>query len=132
MALNVRVEVPYLKPLDSLLTHISLYGTAYTFSRKFFTGWVIVSLLWAIFSFSAVTIFPIIEGRHLLLSWARALFGVKSEGKVSYEFDHHRRQNRQQDEESEEGIAEKKEANDTTAPVSLLEKSDAEKVRGST
>lgn len=50
---------------------ISLYGTAYQFSKKFFTGWVIVSLLWAFFSFGSVTVYPIIEERHCLLSWVK-------------------------------------------------------------
>jgi hypothetical protein len=49
----------------------SLYGTAYQFSKKFFTGWVIVSLLWAFFSFGSVTLYPIIEERHRLLSWVK-------------------------------------------------------------
>jgi hypothetical protein len=49
----------------------SLYSTAYQFSKKFFTGWVIVSLLWAFFSFGSVTLYPIIEERHRLLSWVK-------------------------------------------------------------
>ncbi|KAI4750378.1 sodium symporter family protein [Aureobasidium sp. EXF-3400] len=48
---------------------LSLYGTAYQFSKNFFTGWVIVSLLWAFFSFGSVTVYPIIEERRRLLSW---------------------------------------------------------------
>lgn len=67
----------------------SLYGTAYKFSKKFFTGWVIVSLLWAFFSFFAVTIFPIIEDRHLLWSWATDLLGTKAKAAKKDEFDHH-------------------------------------------
>jgi hypothetical protein len=96
-----------------------MYGTAYKFSKKFFTGWVIVSLLWAFFSFFGVTIFPIIEGRHLLLSWARDLFGKG--GKVQHrdEFDHHHYSPRY--DESSEGIEEKQNIDDTTAPVDLKE-----------
>ncbi|KAI4764881.1 sodium symporter family protein [Aureobasidium sp. EXF-3400] len=52
---------------------LSLYGTAYQFSKEFFTGWVIVSLLWACFSFGSVTVYPIIEERHRLFSWVRCL-----------------------------------------------------------
>ncbi|KAM0748095.1 hypothetical protein T439DRAFT_358672 [Meredithblackwellia eburnea MCA 4105] len=51
-----------------ILWPLPLYGSAYVFSRPFFTGWVIVSLLWAFFAFGSVTILPIIEGRHTLLS----------------------------------------------------------------
>jgi hypothetical protein len=53
----------------------SLYGTAYHFSKSFFTGWVIVSLLWAFFSFGSVTIYPIIEERRRLLSWIKDISG---------------------------------------------------------
>ncbi|KAK4057524.1 hypothetical protein OIO90_001593 [Microbotryomycetes sp. JL221] len=52
----------------------SLYGTGYIFSRSFFTGWVIVSLLWAIFAFACVVILPIVEGRHTLASLFVSLF----------------------------------------------------------
>ncbi|THW12977.1 sodium symporter family protein [Aureobasidium pullulans] len=52
---------------------LSLYGTAYQFSKSFFTGWVVVSLLWAIFSFASVTVYPIIEERRRLLSWVKDL-----------------------------------------------------------
>ena len=73
-----------------LTPHPSLYGTAYKFSRNFFTGWVIVSLLWAIFSFFSVTIYPIIEGRHLLFSWAKDLVGKGGKSGHGDEFDHHK------------------------------------------
>ncbi|KAM0786770.1 hypothetical protein ACM66B_002205 [Microbotryomycetes sp. NB124-2] len=52
----------------------SMYGTGYIFSRKFFTGWVIVSLLWAIFAFASVVVLPIVEGRHTLASLVKSAF----------------------------------------------------------
>lgn len=67
-----------------------MYGTAYQFSKRFFTGWVIVSLLWAIFAFSGVTIYPIIEGRRLLMSWVLALVGRGPTDPHEDELDHHR------------------------------------------
>ena len=78
----------------------SLYGTAYKFSKKFFTGWVIVSLLWAFFSFFSVTLYPIVEGRHLLWLWAKELVGKGTAGRGEWAdgFDHHRR--KQHDDES--------------------------------
>lgn len=72
---------------------LSLYGTAYKFSKKFFTGWVIVSLLWAFFAFFGVTIFPLIEGRHLLLSWIKDLVTKNVKAERPDEFDHHRHTN---------------------------------------
>lgn len=92
----------------------SLYGTAYKFSKKFFTGWVIVSLLWAFFSFFSVTIFPIIEGRHLLWSWAKSLFGKRGDVQHGDEFDHH--QHRQRYDESPKDIEEKQSANGIVEP----------------
>lgn len=65
---------------------ISLYGTAYQFSRKFFTGWIIISLLWAFLSFGCVTVYPIIEERHRLLSWVKE-FSRKSKGEETYSVD---------------------------------------------
>lgn len=76
----------------------SLYGTAYMFSKEFFTGWVIVSLLWAFFAFIAVTVFPIIEGRRLLFSWFKDLFEKKHT--QSHEDRVHRHDAKQEDGES--------------------------------
>ncbi|KZP03885.1 Na+/solute symporter [Athelia psychrophila] len=47
---------------------LSMYGDGYIFSKTFFRGWVIVSVLWAFFAIFAVTVFPVIEGRHTLVS----------------------------------------------------------------
>jgi len=67
-----------------------MYGSTYIFSRQFFVGWVIVSLLWAIFSFSGVTVYPIIEGRHVLVSWFKVLLGKGDHAQHAEEYDHHR------------------------------------------
>lgn len=90
------------------------------FSKKFFTGWVIVSLLWVFFSFSSVTVFPIIEGRHLLLSWAKDLFGKGSKGQHRDEFDYH--QHRQRYDESDESATaskEKENIHESDVPVAI-------------
>ena len=99
----------------------SLYGTAYQFSKKFFTGWVIVSLLWAFFSFFSVTVFPIIEGRHLLLSWAKALVGKSGKGEHRDEFDHHHHVQRYAESGSAEAIEEKGNGSDKSVPVDVKE-----------
>lgn len=87
------------------------------FSRSFFTGWVIVSLLWAIFSFSSVTIYPIIEGRHLLASWTRSLLGKGDTAQHGDEFDHH--QHRQKDEESDSSNSNKDGITEVTTSVDV-------------
>lgn len=41
-----------------------LYGTGYIFSKKFFTGWVSVGIIWLFFSMLCVGVYPLWEGRH--------------------------------------------------------------------
>lgn len=43
-----------------------LYGTGYIFSKPFFTGWVVVGIIWIFCSFIGVGLFPIYEGRETL------------------------------------------------------------------
>jgi len=43
-----------------------MYGSGYIFSKKFFTGWVTVGILWIFCSFGAVGLFPVWEGRKTL------------------------------------------------------------------
>jgi urea-proton symporter len=56
---------------------LSMYGSGYIFSRQFFTGWVIVSLLWTFGAIFAVTLFPLIEGRHTLGAFIKEFIGRK-------------------------------------------------------
>lgn len=46
-----------------ILWPIPMYGTSYVFSKKFFTGWVVVGILWLFCTFFGVVIFPLYEGR---------------------------------------------------------------------
>ncbi|KAF6237616.1 hypothetical protein HO173_004506 [Letharia columbiana] len=47
-----------------ILWPMPLYGTGYIFSKKFFTGWVSVGILWLFCSSFCVGLFPLWEGRH--------------------------------------------------------------------
>lgn len=49
-----------------ILWPMPLYGTGYVFSQKFFTGWVVVGILWLWCSIGMVGIYPVFEGRHSL------------------------------------------------------------------
>ena len=40
-----------------------MYGTGYVFSKKFFTGWVSVGILWLFCSAFCVGLYPLWEGR---------------------------------------------------------------------
>ena len=46
-----------------ILWPMPMYGSGYIFSEKFFTGWVVVGILWLFCSTAAVGIFPLIQGR---------------------------------------------------------------------
>lgn len=47
-----------------VLWPMPLYGTGYIFSKKFFTGWVSMGILWLFFSAFCVGLFPLWKGRH--------------------------------------------------------------------
>ena len=46
-----------------VLWPMPLYGTGYVFSKKFFTGWVVVGILWMFCSVFCVGLYPLWEGR---------------------------------------------------------------------
>ncbi|KAL4993848.1 Sodium:solute symporter family-domain-containing protein [Aspergillus recurvatus] len=46
-----------------LLWPIPMYGSGYVFSKKFFTGWVVVGIIWLFGTASGVILFPLWEGR---------------------------------------------------------------------
>jgi hypothetical protein len=49
-----------------ILWPMPIYGTGYVFSEKFFTGWVVVGIMWLFFSAFCVCVYPIFEGRKSL------------------------------------------------------------------
>ncbi len=51
-----------------------LYGTGYIFSKPFFTGWVVVGIIWIFCSLGAVGIFPVYQGRHTLYNTFKFIF----------------------------------------------------------
>ncbi|CAF1061659.1 unnamed protein product [Adineta steineri] len=46
-----------------------MYGTAYVFSKSFFTGWVSIGIIWMFFSFCIVGIYPIVENQSKFSKW---------------------------------------------------------------
>lgn len=57
-----------------VLWPMPMYGTGYIFSKKFFTGWVVVGIMWLIGSLCCVGIFPVWEGRKDLFGTARSIY----------------------------------------------------------
>lgn len=47
-----------------VLWPMPMYGTGYVFSKKFFTAWVVIGIIWLFFSTFCVGIYPLFEGRH--------------------------------------------------------------------
>lgn len=57
-----------------ILWPMPLFGTAYVFSKTFFTGWVSVSIAWLFCSSVCVGLFPLWEGREGIMRVVRGLF----------------------------------------------------------
>jgi len=57
-----------------ILWPMPMYGSGYIFSQKFFTGWVVVGIMWLFFSVFCVGIYPVFEGRHSLKHNIWAIF----------------------------------------------------------
>ena len=51
-----------------------MYGSAYIFSKPFFTGWVTVGIIWIFCSFFAVGLFPVFEGRQTLARTCKFIY----------------------------------------------------------
>ncbi|KAJ6037265.1 hypothetical protein N7540_001544 [Penicillium herquei] len=50
-----------------ILWPIPMYGSSYVFSKKFFTGWVVVGILWLFCTLFGVVVFPLYEGRESIV-----------------------------------------------------------------
>lgn len=61
-----------------VLFPLPLYGTHYVFSKKFFTGYIVVTFIWVFFSVGVVTIYPIVESRDGIRDFFSKVFGRKS------------------------------------------------------
>lgn len=56
-----------------ILWPMPMYGSGYIFSEKFFTGWVVVGILWLFCSTAAVGIFPLIQGRKTFAGTVKSM-----------------------------------------------------------
>jgi hypothetical protein len=79
-----------------VLWPMPMYGTGYIFSEKFFTGWVVVGIMWIFFSLFGsvplvfhllifrVGLFPLWEGRYAMASTFRAIYNdVTGKGRIT-------------------------------------------------
>lgn len=63
-----------------ILWPIPLYGTGYIFSKRFFTGWVVVGILWLFFSAFCVGLYPLWEGRKSMAHTFKGILKDLSRG----------------------------------------------------
>lgn len=61
-ALYSRTLTVFLALALLILWPIPMYGSSYVFSKKFFTGWVVVGLVWLFCTAFGVVLFPLYEG----------------------------------------------------------------------
>lgn len=57
-----------------ILWPMPMYGSGYVFSKRFFTGWVSVGILWLFCSSFCVAVYPVWEGRHTSARTIKAIF----------------------------------------------------------
>jgi len=58
-----------------ILWPMPMYGTGYIFSEKFFTGWIVVGILWLFISAVIVGVYPVFESRKTIWKVCKALVG---------------------------------------------------------
>lgn len=64
-----------------ILWPMPLYGSGYVFSRRFFTGWVVVGILWLFGSAFCVGLYPLWEGRGSMAHTFRGIMRDLKGGK---------------------------------------------------
>ncbi|KPM46492.1 Urea active transporter [Neonectria ditissima] len=62
----------------TILWPIPMYGTSYIFSKPFFTGWIVVTFIWAFFGAMVVTLLPLVESRREIYLFIRAVITRRS------------------------------------------------------
>ncbi|KAK0387891.1 hypothetical protein NLU13_4136 [Sarocladium strictum] len=65
-----------------VLWPMPLYGTGYIFSKKFFTGWVVVGIIWIFISLIIVGIYPAWESRETATRVFKVMFMGKKPSQV--------------------------------------------------
>lgn len=60
-----------------ILWPFPMYGSGYVFSKPFFTGWVVVGIVWLFGSSFAVGIFPLWEGRESMVRVTKGMLGMR-------------------------------------------------------
>ncbi|EDK38805.1 hypothetical protein PGUG_02903 [Meyerozyma guilliermondii ATCC 6260] len=65
-----------------------LYGSKYIFSKRFFTGWIVVAFLWAFFAVYVIIVIPVWDGRQALGRLYRIMMGREAKPGDSSTYSH--------------------------------------------
>ncbi|KAH0273614.1 urea active transporter-like protein, partial [Aureobasidium melanogenum] len=57
-----------------ILWPMPMYGSGYIFSKKFFTGWVVVAIIWLFVTAACVGIYPVFEGRKTIIRTFKSMY----------------------------------------------------------
>ncbi|KAF2459739.1 urea active transporter [Lineolata rhizophorae] len=57
-----------------VLWPMPMYGSSYVFSKQFFTGWVVVGIIWLFATLGMVGFLPLFESRATIVRTARSMF----------------------------------------------------------
>ncbi|GAM83132.1 hypothetical protein ANO11243_011180 [Dothideomycetidae sp. 11243] len=57
-----------------VLWPMPMYGSGYVFSKHFFTGWIVVGIIWLFFSAFCVGLFPLWEGRKTSMRVCKSIW----------------------------------------------------------
>lgn len=56
-----------------ILWPIPMYASSYVFSKPFFTGWIVVGIIWLFVTTFGVVVFPLVEGRQSIIRVVRMM-----------------------------------------------------------
>jgi formate hydrogenlyase subunit 3/multisubunit Na+/H+ antiporter MnhD subunit len=57
-----------------ILWPFPMFGSKYIFSKEFFTGWVVIGIIWVFAAFMCVGVYPLVEGRVSIGRTLKAMF----------------------------------------------------------
>ena len=95
-----------------------MYGSNYIFSKRFFTGWIVVGILWLFCSAFCVGIWPVVESRSTIVHTVKSMI-LDVQGK--YHPKHHHEGGVIEGESSDEGKGEAKETTEKEATTDANE-----------
>ncbi|CAK7891818.1 urea active transporter [[Candida] anglica] len=58
-----------------IIVPVSFYGSNYVFSKKYFTQWIVIMLIWLLSAATYIVIFPLWQGRHAIVRVIMSVLG---------------------------------------------------------